>query len=728
MKLKGISTVEQHIEKIVLAVFVVFAMVMLVLQLLREPNTVSIGNKTVTPATASDAVSELARQVNSQLESQTTPAIPKTPELEQEFVKLLSSEGELQPMKLVERWGDDSQTSVVTTDPGSGSGGDNLYYEPVPPAPAGVVAHVYEGTIDPVEPLRFPELAKLLPKAQPFDARFVSVEGTVDVAALREELKGEKEGRDPLPSSWWTGRTEIVDVELIRSTMKADGTWGPDEAVASLPGRFSMRSRVRDTQLAPKDLTDIMEKERSNREAIRRPSFYTLIAGSPWVSPSKAEAGSAAEARPARVDQLLRDMENYDREIKRLTDLTNPSAASPPQPAGGRPPAPGGRPGPGGTPPGRDRDAPPPSPSPRHDGSRADASLPVEWPEIPSDWMAQAGGKPSGPGGGGGRPEGPTPEEDKAAREERKRKAFEADLNKFKDRRDKAISELASLGFDEKGQRKAATSTSTDSGSTPEPMTSVLDQSTASVGVWAHDVTAKAGETYRYKLRVWIVNPFFGNASALAESQKPAATIAGLASAASEWTAPVTIVPQTQFFVTNAREAAPAISGAGRSEANADVEVYEFFYGYWRRGTAKLDPGDQVRATIELPSLPIYKVRLDDKGTPVVEAGGNADASRKVSASTFLLGVSRQAGLGNSGAFEVFMREASGAIGVRLPSADESDALRARLAASAEAGSKAVVANPGVGSGGPGGVPGLPPPGSGDDRDAPPGGSGLPGG
>ena len=705
MKLKGIPTIEQHIEKIVLGVFVVFAMAMLVLQLLREPNAVELqGGKKVTPATASEAVSDFARQVNSQLESQTTPAIPRTPGLEQEFVKLLSQPGGESTMRLVERWGAESDNVIVKTPSDGTVSGESMYSEPVAPAPTGLVAHVYEGTIDPVEPLRYPELAKVLPAQQPFDARFVSVEGAFDAAALREMLKGEESGRDPLPSSWWTGRTEIFDVELVRERLQDDGSFGEEQVIAPLPGRFSMRERIRDPKQAPKDLTEMLDSERTNRETIRRPGFYSMIAGTAWTRPSKAAAAGAAQVRPARVDQLLREIENVDREIKRRNDQLNPPApATPPAPG------PGGRPGSGGGGGGgSDRDgAPPPRDEARADGG----SRGIAWPEIPTTWLAQAGR--GGPGGG------PTPEDERATREERRRKVLEDDITRFQTQRDRAVKELETLGYNDKGERSTGSATSTDpnsSSTTLEPTLSVLDQTATSISVWAHDISAKAGETYRYKMRVWVTNPFFGNGTALSEAQRPLAATAGLKSADSDWSEPVKIAPATQFFVTSAREGGAVAGGVGRSDASADVEVYEFFYGYWRRGTGKLDPGDQVRASIELPELPLYSVKLDDKGVAVVEQSGTTERTREVAAPTYLLGVSRQAGQGGSGAFEVFIREASGRIGIRLPSVDESSPLLAQLALSSAASAKAVVANPGAGAV-PGTPGGLPSPGAGDDGD-----------
>jgi len=631
-------------------------------------------------------------------------------------VKLLSESGKESSMMLVERWGAESENEIASTSTGSQTGdGERLYVEPLPPAPTGITAHVYEGTIDPVEPLRYPELAKLLPASQPFDTRFVSVEASFDAAALREILKGETADRDPLPASWWTGRTEIFDVELIRERLLAGGEYGEETVISTLPGRFSMRERIRDAKQAPKDLTDMLERERSNRDAIRRPAFYSMIAGTAWVKPVIAAASSTTTARPPRVDQLVREVENIDREIKRREDQLNP-----PQP-GGAPSSGSGTQGGGGG----DRDGPPP-PS---DESRADAAGGFRWPEIPSTWLAQSGGRPGSGGPGGGR-DGPSPEEERATREERRRKALEDDIARFKTQRERAVKSLQDLGFDDKGQRIVAPRPTDQPTAAPsESVLSLLDQTATSIGIWAHDITAKPGETYRYKMRVWITNPFFGNATALTDAQKELASVAGLAGAESEWTADVTIAPATQYFVTSAREGGLGIGGVGRSDSAADVEVYEFFYGYWRRGTGKLEPGDQVRAEITVPELPLFAVKLDEKGAAVVEASGTTPTSRVVAAPTYFLGVARQSGQGD---VEVFVRETNGLVGIRWPSADAASPTLAKLASSFEASGSAVVSNPAAG-GGSGGAPssgsGGVPSGGSDDRDGGDrGGSGLPGG
>jgi hypothetical protein len=116
------------------------------------------------------------------------------------------------------------------------------------------------------------------------------------------------------------------------------------------------------------------------------------------------------------------------------------------------------------------------------------------------------------------------------------------------------------------------------------------------VKLFAHDLTVEAGAQYRYHMRVVLNNPMYGRG--LQESQKALAEQGLIRSAWSEWTAPVEVDPSEFFFVTSAEP---------RSEVNptprASAEMYTFYYGYYRLGSASLEPGDSLTATAKLPEL-----------------------------------------------------------------------------------------------------------------------------
>jgi hypothetical protein len=116
------------------------------------------------------------------------------------------------------------------------------------------------------------------------------------------------------------------------------------------------------------------------------------------------------------------------------------------------------------------------------------------------------------------------------------------------------------------------------------------------VKLFAHDLTVEAGAQYRYHMRVVLNNPMYGRS--LQESQKQLAEQGLLRSEWSAWTSPVDVDPNEFFFVTSAES---------RSEVNptprASAEMYTFYYGYYRVGSASLEPGDTLTATAKLPEL-----------------------------------------------------------------------------------------------------------------------------
>lgn len=124
------------------------------------------------------------------------------------------------------------------------------------------------------------------------------------------------------------------------------------------------------------------------------------------------------------------------------------------------------------------------------------------------------------------------------------------------------------------------------------------------VQIWVHDARVEPGAVYRYRLQVVFNNPFFGNAAALLPDQQALAAEPFISSEWSDWGQPTSVEQDRYYFVT-----AASVSDALGAAPRAQVEVFEFYYGYWRRGTANLSGGDLVTANLELPSpdlRPIY--------------------------------------------------------------------------------------------------------------------------
>ncbi len=107
--------------------------------------------------------------------------------------------------------------------------------------------------------------------------------------------------------------------------------------------------------------------------------------------------------------------------------------------------------------------------------------------------------------------------------------------------------------------------------------------------MWAHDLFAEPGATYRYKLVAAPMNPLF-RYSRVAEEQRLAnRDRASLAPSdadlqAASWTPPVTLNPRADFFFL----------GGNADQDRARVEVWKVYDGLWQRSDFEENPGNGI--------------------------------------------------------------------------------------------------------------------------------------
>lgn len=601
MKLKGISTIERHVEKIVLGLFAAFLLVVLLIQaqLLGPKTIVKVGSRDVPMAQALDVVKESALQRRAALEGKEVIAgvpsdLPSPLEKFREATTLAAA-----PVTTLAAMGprglntDDSGAVVAAPIEVSG---DRPFVTTPPPAPATPMVHVYEGTIDPLDVQRIgPALANLLPPQQPFDVRAVSIQTTFDAAALRSAFitaasDGSAQG---LPPSLWRQRVELVDVVWERQSRDSSGQWSDPVELAPAPGRASVRDVIAKPDFQPGDFKTIQDTEQAKRLEIRRPEFYATIAGPNWVWPAMARERDATDSgeKAARKVRELREIRQTIENVERQMNAPGRNPGQPGRRAPGANPPPGG--GPGGNPP-----APPPPPgrdprsqAPAAPGSDLASAPPASeddapWPHIPLNVMAQAG--PGRPGGGGG---ADRPADSGADRERDQREALTKRLTSLRADETRVLGELAALGYDPEGRRIESVARF------DEAIGSITSDDTKTVTLWTHDLTATPGTEHRYRARVRLTSPFYGRNNSLRPDQQSLAEVPIIESSPSEWSEPVRVLPGTIFFVTNAT----AAGGPLASPPRAGVEIFEFFYGYWRRAEVALLPGDPVAQRVTLP-------------------------------------------------------------------------------------------------------------------------------
>ncbi len=712
MKLKGINPLEQHADKIVMGVFVLFLLFVVVVQagLLGGTRTVKVGTRDVPIDKADDAVKELAIARKARLDSdQVNPSVPESlPRVQERFQAAMSGEGALQvPASALAMIGTSSVLDWGSAGGALPSGdlGDAEYSPVTPPAPSKPVAGIHEGTIDPIEVARVgADLEKWLPKAQPFDARIVSVQTGFDAARLRAMFSEPGGGSAPIPNALWQGRVEILDVEWLRQERQPDGTWSEPTSIAPMPGRFSLRPMIHKPDFQLPELRELLDGERDHRKEVRRPAFYPTISGEAWVWPAKnaAPVAGGQQVQP-EIERLLRELQDVRHEITQIERKLGKGAPNAPGPGGPR----------------DQRQPPPPSRGDRRIPSDPEENAPqyaysgagntaeeseFQWPHIPREYVAQFGG------GGGGGDDKEEQKKEKDAQGEREAKAKEI-LNKKlearKAREKEIVDDLSKRGVNDEGKRTDAG----PAGQLNEPLVSIGEPDATTVTLWAHDISVRPDTTYRYRARVWITNPFFGQPDRLLEAHRAVAEKPAIASEDSDWSAPIFVEPQTVYFVTTAVAAG---SGPLGGESRASAELFEFFYGYWRKADVQLVAGDALASAVQLPvETDTFVIERDSEGKWLVADKVPLERSRKVAIDGFFLDAAPVIGA-PAGTTQVYVREDHG-IAVRLPggAGDQASAYK-RLSGSFERSKTAVIRLPGTSE-----TEDVPPPEPGNDQGAP---------
>ena len=110
------------------------------------------------------------------------------------------------------------------------------------------------------------------------------------------------------------------------------------------------------------------------------------------------------------------------------------------------------------------------------------------------------------------------------------------------------------------------------------------------IRVISHDITAEPGKTYRYRLRIGMLNPLYHLENLQPDQKKEHYNKLMLLSPPSEWTDPVQVDKFQYFFVRGATRTPPA----------AQVEVFRFFEGDWHMHEFSVRPGGLIGGDIKV--------------------------------------------------------------------------------------------------------------------------------
>lgn len=574
MSLKEPSTIQKHIEKLIMAIALVVALAVLAYFFALSPFTVDIRNKTVGPDEAVKLVENEANRLKRSFDDdEIPPHKTQVPQWGDIFVQrysempttrdrldILASYQGLDPtiIKVVERSDEQREyhlPGVPVIEDIKASAGNAVY------APSGDSA--YDNAI-----------YGLIGNETPRDFRYVSVSGDLDLDVWTKRLLDAPTDKQ-IPSRFWRDRMAVAGVFLQRETRDpVSGKWTDRTIVATLPGQIAYGN----PEAAPREYSDDVINDHlllisENQQVITRPPFVNTSGGLPWTAPGSPGFSLSAEQQE-QYTELQNKINNLNARIRQLSRQL-----------------------------GLDREV-------------TDQTAPAVRPDME------------------GQPNNRTPRREPGEREKQLREQRRQQYESFVTERDALTAEKnallgienqASLISDASRARLQSFGTPTDIDSfdfppedlvrMPEPEQRMPDNAIRGGGirpgqeqqeaeevekprqiinVWAHDLTVEPGKTYRYRMIATLLNPLF-RVTGISEEQMQRnmhriAVGPDMAELdASPWTEPVSVDPAYRYFLIGR-------TGQG-TNVQARFSVWTVYDGLWRHVEFMERPGDPIGGT-----------------------------------------------------------------------------------------------------------------------------------
>lgn len=600
MKIKGVSPLELHIEKIILLAAIGFSCLVFYMFVLGEPYTVDVGGQPKAPGEVQDVIVQKAEDVkrligptsNNPLENEDL----QVPDYTAIFLSRMQDRVFDQPT-YEGRLGLGGVAEITGTDLGRF---DRTFSVPEPPAPNSVFArsgyYVLGQHKDPAIDAELVKFANIASSDLPRDFRGVSIKAEFPTAdwqsAIAEGLK-----KWDLKERLFMKIRVVGDVIIERQIQdRVSGRWGvirrgrfvvsdPDndeeqfDIIDALPGAVSFRKQ------ADSDSWTAEEAEKTRNELtilqaeVTQASFPPLAQGSPeWLPPDINIDEWDIEDQRKRV--------HLNAETKKVEDMLRKLGADP------------------------------------------DATLDTPDPEIEEYDEEDEGedftktrdpktGKPrTKPFSGSRTKTGTTTRAKRLSPKEKRIKSLQeqlikqrAELQELKDKyaagpdageeAEPGETEPEDFDPDEVERRPPPGPRLTpirpggpqadeenEDGELTGPIgpDSAEEERLKPIPLIAHDLTVEPGQTYRYRIRVGVLNPLFQTEHLSEEMKQRYMDKLTLKSQSSDWTDPIMVDPRYYLFVTKAM--------SERDEAT--VEVWHIFNGKWRVKEFTVNPGDPI--------------------------------------------------------------------------------------------------------------------------------------
>ena len=554
MKTKGITVVERFVEKGVLGLAAIFAVVFAAMQILSESPTTKAAGGDVNPGTVDVRLEEQTSRLKAAIDVEGLPA----------GVEVLESSGEVGPSfaELVATPTVEFrkvQVTEATVDLG-GVGGVTLtagaYNVPTLPGPPEVFVETHFDAIAIAElELSSDDASMLESRLGLTGSAGDIVWNTVGFQIPWEEMNAamlDAPGSDrDMPEAWYSGQIDVLDI-VVERQQRVDGEWDPAVVLKTMPARWSLRENLVEEELSRKDRDSIVESLWLDRDQDRtpspilqdilRPEFYAT-ASDRWSAPlaPSQEDGDASQG------DNWREIAKWKRKLREAQKKANRRAAS----IQGL----GGTPGEADEPdrqerkPGQGSGASGLGGGDRNRGSGGGGSGRRESSgkrAAPGAGLSSAGS--GGFGAGAASPEDPEKKQRQLAGLQKQYQDALKDVSKAQDR-------LRALGYDP-SQAGAV------------ELASLSDDLAVA---WFHDLEVEPGAEYRYRVRFEVLNPFFARQLDLQEAQINLAKSMAMPTENSSWTDTVAVPGFSQFFLT----------GGQVDASKMQAEVFCFKEGRW---------------------------------------------------------------------------------------------------------------------------------------------------
>ncbi|MBG83254.1 MAG: hypothetical protein CMJ40_01765 [Phycisphaerae bacterium] len=538
MKTKGITIWEKYAEYLVLGIVFVVLVIYIIGQI-TSPNIKELGREKIAPGDWHGKLKEMGDTIKADQDSKAVPdGINQAIQSGQK-----TSSVTLQGFRdlVAARIGPDDAAALpeyqlVPRIAGIGAeiaANSKFVDAQLPPASKPIVYQTFDLLSDGVASEH--DDVRQLVGDSPHDISWLTIASEFDVAeAVRRYTTAGADGELPLPDRWHNGRVDLLDIRIERQEL-VDGKWTDSKVIDVLPGQFSLRDRLaKESELGAEDRDEIlgMLVDDSMSSQISQPDFYATEKAR-WLEPPAflEEQAVSQIQQDDSVDASARLRQVKLRKLARLQ---------------------------------RELD-----------------KLVEKWGEEGEGAGAGSGlGSSSGGGGGsrGGSGGSRDAGNDGAAKARARIDRLKKDVLKLKQE----------LGLDEDPD-EASGEENTTKEDEPEK-----DAPEATGWVWAYDITAQSGRTYRYRTAVSVYNPLFARKLSLVKEQESLAESMVKLVDASDWSEPFTVVPSLQVLAVRAMPSGYEANSGRLGYGEATAEVWRFYQGQWWPRLFSIQPGDVI--------------------------------------------------------------------------------------------------------------------------------------